>query len=336
MQTIVKRRDLLIGAAAGGIAGTASPARGAPVAMANFSVLARGLMAPEGPKPQADGSVLVVEMARGTLSRVMPDHSVQVVARLGGSPNGVAIGPDGAAYVANDGGFAFAKKNGLWQALGTSPHYIGGSIQRVDLKTGEFSTLYRNCGEYPLLAPNDLVFDPWGGLWFTDSGTLINGKPTPGWIYWARADGSEIRRIDGPYPVPNGIALSPDLRTLYVVLTPRREVLAYQVTGPGQVAKGADGKANARVLVRQTGDFMFDSMSMEADGTLVVATLVKGCLSLFYPDGSVRDEVYLPDRGITNVAFGGPNRQTAFVTMSSTGQLAAVPWPRPGLRLAYQ
>ena len=326
----MQRRNLLIGAS---IACVAS-ARAQKIAP--YTVVARGLMAPEGPKPRPDGSVLVCEMARGTLSKVLPDHSVHVVANLGGSPNGVAIGPDGAAYVANDGGFAFARRSGLWVALGTSPHYVGGSIQRVDLTSGRFSVLYRNAGEQPLLAPNDLVFDPWGGFWFTDSGTLINGKGTPGSVYWARADGTQIRKVAGPLPVPNGIALSPDRRTLYVVLTPKRQVLAYQVTGPGRLATGPGGAPNARVLVNQPGTFLFDSMSVEADGTLVVATLVKGCLSLFRPDGSERAEIYLPDRGITNVAFGGSDRRTAYVTMSSTGQLAAVEWPRAGLQLAYQ
>jgi len=327
----MRRRALLGGAAAAVLARPASA-----VTMTPYTVLASGLMAPEGPKPLADGSVLVCEMARGTLSRVLPDHSVQVVANLGGSPNGVAIGPDGAAYVANDGGFAFAKKNGLWEALGTSPNYVGGSIQRVDLATGRFSVLYRSAGKQPLLGPNDLVFDPWGGFWFTDSGTLISGKATPGAVYWARADGSEIRKLAGPLPVPNGIALSPDLRTLYVVLTPKRQVLAYQVIGPGLLAKGPDGAAKVRILVDQPGKFLFDSMSVEADGTLVVATLKKQCLSLFRPDGTERAEIYLPDRGITNIAFGGLDRKTAYVTMSSSGRLAAVAWPRPGLKLAYQ
>ena len=69
--------------------------------------VAGGLAFPEGPIAMADGSVVLVEIARGTLSRVQPDGSVEVVANVGGGPNGAAIGPDGACYVCNNGGMQF-------------------------------------------------------------------------------------------------------------------------------------------------------------------------------------------------------------------------------------
>ena len=61
--------------------------------------IARGLQFPEGPIAMDDGSVLLVEIARGTLTRVTPDGRVSVVADLGGGPNGAAIGPDGALHI---------------------------------------------------------------------------------------------------------------------------------------------------------------------------------------------------------------------------------------------
>src|SRR5829696_6974627 len=67
-------------------------------------VVASGLRFPEGPVPLSDGSVLVVEIERGTLTRVLPRGTTEVVAFLGGGPNGAAIGPDGACYVCNNGG----------------------------------------------------------------------------------------------------------------------------------------------------------------------------------------------------------------------------------------
>src|SRR3546814_2920883 len=66
--------------------------------------LATGLQFPEGPIAMDDGSIVLVEIARGTLTRVSPDGSVTVVAELGGGPNGAALGPDGAVYVCNNGG----------------------------------------------------------------------------------------------------------------------------------------------------------------------------------------------------------------------------------------
>ena len=62
-----------------------------------------GLRFPEGPIAMDDGSIILVEIARGTLSRVTPDGKVEVIADLGGGPNGAALGPDGAVYVCNNG-----------------------------------------------------------------------------------------------------------------------------------------------------------------------------------------------------------------------------------------
>ena len=70
------------------------------------------LQFPEGPIAMPDGSVIVVEIARGTLSRVNPNGAIEVIADLGGGPNGAAIGPDGACYICNNGGF-------IWHKSGT-------------------------------------------------------------------------------------------------------------------------------------------------------------------------------------------------------------------------
>ena len=69
-----------------------------------FKVLAENLKFPEGPIYMNDGSIILVEIARGTLSKVNKNGSVEVVADLGGGPNGDAIGPDGYCYVCNNGG----------------------------------------------------------------------------------------------------------------------------------------------------------------------------------------------------------------------------------------
>src|SRR3954452_18191137 len=120
-----------------------------------------------------DGSVLVCEIARRTLSRVTPDGRIEVVAETGGGPNGAAIGPDGAAYIANNGGaMVWHERNGsvlpgLFPEAGS---WTGGRIQRVGLATGAVDVLYTEGDGRPLLAPNDLVVDAHGGLWFTDHG----------------------------------------------------------------------------------------------------------------------------------------------------------------------
>src|SRR4051812_6936532 len=99
--------------------------------------VASGLQFPEGPVAMDDGSVVLVEIARGTVSRVLPDGRVEVVAECGGGPNGAAIGPDGALYVCNNGGyFTYHDRDGLVLPNPGAAGWTKGSIQRVDLGDG--------------------------------------------------------------------------------------------------------------------------------------------------------------------------------------------------------
>jgi gluconolactonase len=80
----------------------------------DMELVAEGLQFPEGPVAMADGSVLLVEIQRRSLTRISPDGRCEVVADLGGGPNGAAVGPDGAVYITNNGGaFTFHDVNGV-------------------------------------------------------------------------------------------------------------------------------------------------------------------------------------------------------------------------------
>ena len=83
-----------------------------------FTLLAEGLRFPESPLPMSDGSVLVVEIAAGNLTRVAPDGRKTIVAHVGGGPNGAALGPDGAVYLCNNGGFEWKVSEGRWFPAG--------------------------------------------------------------------------------------------------------------------------------------------------------------------------------------------------------------------------
>ena len=69
---------------------------------------------------------------------------------------------------------------------------------------------------------------------------------------------------------------------------------------------------------------------------ICVATLVRGGISVFSPEGELIEFHEAPEGYCTNICFGGPDLRTAFITLSTTGQLVAVPWPEPGLRLAFE
>ena len=134
-------------------------------------ILAEGLEFPEGPVVAPDGSLLVVEIRRGTLTRIDPrTGTTSVVARPGGGPNGAAIGPDGACYVCNNGGFHWQRHGDIQVPTFQPSGYTGGRIERIDLDTGRVDILYDRVGEHHLRGPNDIVFDAHGGFWFTDLG----------------------------------------------------------------------------------------------------------------------------------------------------------------------
>lgn len=303
--------------------------------MAAFEILAQGLRFPEGPIAMVDGSVLLVEIEAGTLVRITVERTKEVIAHLGGGPNGAAIGPDGHVYVCNNGGFEWAEVDGMLLPGLTPSDYTGGSIQRVNLSTGAVETLYTHCGDVRLNGPNDIVFDTQGGFWFTDNGKRYARTEDVGSVYYARCDGSFIAERVYPRSHPNGIALSPDGGTLYVAETMSGRVWHYPVTAPGECIV-PDGLLNPTALLYGAAGFdLYDSMAVEANGNICVATLGRGGITVLSPQGEVIEHVPLPDPGTTNIAFGGDDMRTAYVTLSCTGQLVSLRWPRPGLKLAF-
>ena len=127
-------------------------------------VVADDLWFPEGPVALEDGSVVLVEIRRQTLTRIAADGSKQIVARLSGGPNGAAIGPDGHCYVCNNGGFEWVERQGILYPGSQPADYSGGRIERVDMNTGKVEVLYTEVDGHPLRGPNDLVFDGQGGF----------------------------------------------------------------------------------------------------------------------------------------------------------------------------
>lgn len=298
-------------------------------------VIASGLAFPEGPVALADGSVLVVEIAGARLKRVQPDGRVDVVAELGGGPNGAAMGPDGHCYVCNNGGFSWRTDGGFSRPTGPAADYRGGCIQRVNLDTGAVQVLFTECDGQPLHGPNDIVFDADGHFWFTDFGKVFEDRIMRGAIFHASTDGRRISRAAHPVLTPNGVGLSPDARTLYVTETETSRLWAYPIEGPGRLQHQAWPSPNGgRLLHGLPGYQRFDSLAVEEGGNVCVATLVRGGISVFSPQGEWLEFHEAPEGYCTNICFGGPDRRTAFITLSGYGQLLAVPWPRAGLALA--
>ena len=300
-------------------------------------MLADGLRFPEGPLAMPDGGTVLVEIAAGRLTRVGPDGAKTVVSTPGGGPNGIALGPDGRIFCCNNGGFVWHEEPGMLRPVGQAPDYAGGRIEVVDPASGAVERLYDRCGEHPLKGPNDIVFDPRRGFWFTDLGKVRGRDRDHGGVYWAEADGSRI--VEVAYPVfggANGIGLSPDGSVLYVAETETGRLWAWDVEEPGRLRKEPwPSTAGGRVLCQFPGYRRLDSLAVTAAGNICVATLVAGEITTVSPTGEILRVVPMPERMPTNICFGGEGLRTAFITLSTTGKLAAMPWDEPGLKLPF-
>jgi gluconolactonase len=306
--------------------------------MPNARVLATDLAFPEGPVVMPDGSVILVEIRAQQLTRVYPDGRKEIVAKIPGGPNGAAMGPDGKIYITNNGGFGWYPSRGTMMPGPPGPNdYIGGSLQRIDLQSGQVETLFTHCGEHRLNGPNDLVFDKDGGVWFTDLGKRRARDMDVGGLYYMKPGATELtEQVHGVLPA-NGTGLSPDEKTVYVAETPTARLWAYDISEPGTVKprdviyRGERG----RPICGLGGYQMFDSLAVEASGNICVATLVSGCISVIAPDGKLVEQIETGDRVTTNIAFGGPELRTAYITLSGRGELIAMDWPRGGLPLNF-
>ena len=131
------------------------------------------------------------------------------------------------------------------------------------------------------------MFDRHGGLWFSDLGKRRAREMDVGAFYYLKPGMKEIVEVVHGILPANGIGLSPDEKTVYIAETPTARLWAYDISEPGTVKprdviyRGERGKPIAGL----GGYQMFDSLAVEANGNVCVATLVSGCISVIAPDG---------------------------------------------------
>jgi len=299
----------------------------------DYELVAEGLGFPEGPVFIQDGSIVLVEIAHGTIRRCWGKGKTEILANPGGGPNGAAIGPDGALWVCNNGGFEFHHKHGLLIPGNCPENYSGGRIERIDLSTGRVERVLDHVAGHPLKGPNDLVFDRQGNLYFTDHGKTYPRHRDLGGLFFLARGSHEAIELDHHHTSPNGVGLSPDETVLYMADTLTARLWAYDLSAPGEIVPASPFN-KGRVVATLPGLQYLDSLAVTASGTICVATILQGGITTFTAGGQ-HSHIALPDPFVTNLCFGGDEFQEAWLTLSGTGQLIRCRWPEPGLKLNF-
>ncbi|MEW6750189.1 MAG: SMP-30/gluconolactonase/LRE family protein [Candidatus Latescibacterota bacterium] len=250
----------------------------------------------EGPACDRDGNLYAVNYERqGTIGRVTPDGQGSVFVELppGSVGNGIRFRSDGTMLVAD---------------------YTGHNVLAVDMRTRRVSTYAHDPG---LNQPNDIAISARDVVFASDP----NWRQSTGRIWRVGPDRSFALLEDG-MGTTNGIEVSPDEGRLYVNESVQRNVWVYDLSPDGEVS-------NKRLLL-QFPDHGMDGMRCDVDGNLYITRHGKGTVAKVSPQGQVLLEVPLAGRNPTNLAFGGPDGQTCYVTVADRGNVEWFRVERPG------
>jgi gluconolactonase len=235
----------------------------------------------EGPAFDKKGNLYVVNFEKeGTIGVVNPDGDAQLFITL----------PEGS--IAN--GIKFDSKGNMYLA-----DYTGHNILKVDMKSKAVSTYVHNDR---FNQPNDIIINKKDQLFASDP----NWKAGTGQLWRIDAGGKAVL-LPGDMGTTNGIALSPDEKTLYVNESVQRKIWAFDVDAAGDISD--------KRLFAEFPDFGFDGMACDNKGNLYVTRHGKGTVAILSPEGKVIREVLLKGKKPSNLVFGGKKGKTVYVTM---------------------
>lgn len=250
----------------------------------------------EGPACDADGNLYAVNYERQhTIGIVTPDGdaSVFVELSLGSIGNGIRFDSEGFMFIAD---------------------YTNHNVLRVDMDTREIS-IYAH--EPTMNQPNDLAIGANDIIYASDP----NWGASTGQIWRVDTDGT-VTLLEADMGTTNGIEVSPDEKVLYVNESAQRNVWAYDLSPEGDIS-------NKRLLI-QFPDFNMDGMRCDIEGNLYITRHGKGTVAKLSPAGEVLLEVPLTGKLCSNIAFGGPDGRTCYVTMADRGNVEVFRTDIPG------
>jgi len=247
----------------------------------------------EGPAVDKNGNIYAVNFLKeGTIGKVTPEGKPELFVELpkGSTGNGIRFDSRGNMYVAD---------------------YTGHNVLKVDMATKKITV---HAHEPTMSQPNDIAIDSKDRIYASDP----NWKEKTGRFWRVDTDG-KVTLLDS-LGTANGIDLSPDEKILYV--NAGREIWAYDLSNDGEVS-------NKRKLI-EFPDFGVDGMRCDVKGNIYIARFGKGTVAKITPQGTIEKEVTLTGKKPTNVAFGGKDGRTVYVTLMDMGNIESFRVDEPG------
>ncbi len=258
----------------------------------------------EGPSFDRQGNLYCVDIPFGRIFRISPQGEFTLVTEYDGEPNGLKIHKDGRIFIAD-------YKNGIMQ---------------LDPDTGTVTPFVTRYRVEHFKAVNDLVFASNGDLYFTDQGLTGLHDPT-GRVFRVRAADGQVDCLMSNIPSPNGLVLDLSETVLYVAVTRANAIWRLPLMPDGGVAKAGN-------FIQMSGGGGPDGMALDQEGNIAVAHLATGAW-LFSKQGiPLAWLVSCAGNHLTNMAYGGPDNRTLYMTESETGTILTARLDVPG-RLMY-
>lgn len=250
----------------------------------------------EGPACDANGNLYAVNFTKQhTIGKVTPDGTASVFVELptGSIGNGIRFDSKGFMFIAD---------------------YTNHNVLKVDMATRAISV---HAHETTMNQPNDLAIGANDIIYASDP----NWAESTGQIWRVDTDRT-VTLLEPDMGTTNGIEVSPDEKVLYVNESVQRNIWAYDLSPEGEIS-------NKRLLI-QFPDFNMDGMRCDIEGNLYVTRHGKGTVAKLSPAGEVLLEVPLTGKLCSNIAFGGPDGRTCYVTMADRGNVEVFRADLPG------
>lgn len=250
----------------------------------------------EGPAVDKNGNLYAVNFeTKGTIGIVNEkgEASIYVTLPEGSVGNGIRFDSNGDMFIAD---------------------YPMHNILKVDKDTREISVFAH---EPAMNQPNDIAIDSKNRLYASDP----NWKEGTGNIWRIDSDGTVVL-LEKDMGTTNGIEVSPDEKTLYVNESVQRKVWAYDLSEQGEIS----GK---RLLI-EFPDFGMDGMRCDNQGNLLITRHGKGTIAVVSPAGELIREITVKGKNPSNLAFGGKDGKTIYVTLQDQGNIEAIKVEHPG------